>query len=124
MIMMVFSWRICEADSLRRYSSSSRPQRFFKVRRPNPRNHHHQNQGFNGDDYPPESFSGFLPKTLPIPHSAPSRKHNVYGLQSTNSHRCPWSSSTRYLNIYTYTYIYIYIYIYISIIYICIITEI
>ncbi|EFH65369.1 hypothetical protein ARALYDRAFT_316610 [Arabidopsis lyrata subsp. lyrata] len=83
-IMMVFSWRICEAESLRRHSSSSRPQRFFKVRRPNP-HHHHQNQGFIDDDYPPESFSGFLPKTLPIPPSAPSRKHNVYGLQRTNS---------------------------------------
>ncbi|XP_019082897.1 PREDICTED: protein IDA-LIKE 5-like [Camelina sativa] len=81
-IMMVFSWRMCEAEGLRRYSSS-RPQRFFKVRRPNP-HHHHRNQGFIYDDYPPESFSGFLPKTLPIPPSAPSKKHNVYGLQRIN----------------------------------------
>ncbi|CAH2067661.1 unnamed protein product [Thlaspi arvense] len=90
-IMMMFSWKICEAESLRRHtssSSSSRPQRFFKVRRPNPLQHHH-NRGFIDDDYPPESFSGFLPKTMPIPPSAPSKKHNVYGLQSTNSQTYP-----------------------------------
>ncbi|KAJ4868059.1 Protein IDA-LIKE 5 [Raphanus sativus] len=89
-IMMVFSWRICEAESLRRHtsSSSSRPQRFFKVRRPNPLHHNH-NHGFIDDDYPPESFSGLLPKTMPIPPSAPSKKHNVYGLQSTNFQRYP-----------------------------------
>ncbi|KAJ0256543.1 Protein IDA-LIKE 5 [Hirschfeldia incana] len=89
-IMMVFSWRICEAESLRRHtsSSSSRPQRFFKVRRPNPLHHTH-NHGFIDDDYPPESFSGLLPKTMPIPPSAPSKKHNVYGLQSTNFQRYP-----------------------------------
>ncbi|KAG2324360.1 hypothetical protein Bca4012_038877 [Brassica carinata] len=88
-IMMVFSWRICEAESLRRHSSSpsSRPQRFFKVRRPN-QLHHNHNHGFD-DDYPPESFSGLLPKTMPIPPSAPSKKHNVYGLQSTNFQRYP-----------------------------------
>ncbi|WZZ05732.1 hypothetical protein YC2023_091653 [Brassica napus] len=81
MIMMVFSWRICEAERLRRHTaSSSRPQRFFKVRRPNPLHHNH-NHGFIDDDYPPESFSGLLPKTMPIPPSAPSKKHNVYGLQ-------------------------------------------
>ncbi|XP_023644012.1 protein IDA-LIKE 5 [Capsella rubella] len=82
-IMMVLSQRLCEAEDLRRYTSS-RPQRFFKVRRPNPLQHHHDDQGFIYDDYPPESFSGFLPKTLPIPPSAPSKKHNVYGLQRTN----------------------------------------
>ncbi|KFK42090.1 hypothetical protein AALP_AA2G209600 [Arabis alpina] len=90
-IMMAFTWRICEAESLRRHtsSSSSRPQRFFKVRRPNPFHDHH-NHGFIDDDYyPPESFSGFLPKTMPIPPSAPSKKHNVYGLQSTNPQRYP-----------------------------------
>ncbi|KAF8106906.1 hypothetical protein N665_0130s0072 [Sinapis alba] len=88
-IMILFSWRICEAEYLRRHTSSSRPARFFKVRRPNP-HHHHHNHGFIDDDYyPPESFSGFLPKTIPIPPSAPSKKHNVYGLQSTNSQRCP-----------------------------------
>ncbi|KAL0802066.1 hypothetical protein Bca101_057242 [Brassica carinata] len=74
-------------EYLRRHTSSSRPERFFKVRRPNPLHHNH---GFINDDYyPPESFSGFLPKTMPIPPSAPSKKHNVYGLQSTNSQRYP-----------------------------------
>ncbi|WZZ67250.1 hypothetical protein YC2023_078620 [Brassica napus] len=83
MIMMVFSWRICEAERLRRHTaSSSRPQRFFKVRRPNPLHHNH-NHGFIDDDYPPETFSGLLPKTMPIPPSAPSKKHNVYGLQKS-----------------------------------------
>lgn len=86
-IMVVFSWRICEAESLRRHTSS-RPERFFKVRRPL-HQHHHHNHGFTDDDYPPESFLGFLPKTLPIPPSAPSKKHNVYGLQSTNFRRYP-----------------------------------
>ncbi|CAH8354695.1 unnamed protein product [Eruca vesicaria subsp. sativa] len=88
-IMIMFSWRICEAEYFRRHTSSSRPERFFKVRRPNPLHHHH-NHGFIDDDYyPPESFSGFLPKTMPIPPSAPSKKHNVYGLQSTNPQRYP-----------------------------------
>ncbi|XP_024012523.1 protein IDA-LIKE 5 [Eutrema salsugineum] len=85
-VMMMFSWRICEAESLRRHTSSSRRGRFFKVRRPNPLHHHH---GFIDHDYPPESFSGFLPKTMPIPRSAPSKKHNVYGLQSTKSQTYP-----------------------------------
>ncbi|KAJ0255998.1 Protein IDA-LIKE 5 [Hirschfeldia incana] len=90
-IMIMFSWRTCEAEYSRRHTSPSRPQRFFKVRRPQPLQHHHNhNHGFIGDDYyPPESFSGFLPKTMPIPPSAPSKKHNVYGLQSTNSQRYP-----------------------------------
>ncbi|CAN8240249.1 unnamed protein product [Cochlearia groenlandica] len=104
-VMMVFSWSICEARSLSRSytssssSSSSSPQRFFKVtRRPNPlqhhyNNHHDDNDGYNDDDndydYPPESFTGFLPKTMPIPPSAPSKKHNVYGLQSTHFQRYP-----------------------------------
>ncbi|CAG7904812.1 unnamed protein product [Brassica rapa] len=91
-IMIMFSRRTCEAEYFRRHTSPSRPERFFKVRRPNPlhHHHHHHNHGFINDDYyPPESFSGFLPKTMPIPPSAPSKKHNVYGLQSTNSQRYP-----------------------------------
>lgn len=106
-IIMAFSWRICEAKSLRRYTSS-RPQRFFKVRRPNPFYNHHHNHGSIDDDYPPESFSGFLPKRMPIPPSAPSKKHNVYGLQSTHFQRYPW-----YFFHHDYIY-YIYIYTYIS----------
>ncbi|XVE60156.1 hypothetical protein DITRI_Ditri05aG0105100 [Diplodiscus trichospermus] len=52
------------------YGSSSRYSHIFKV---NPKSH--QNS--------PRSFFGALPKTMPIPPSGPSKKHNDIGLQSS-----------------------------------------
>uniref|UniRef100_A0A7N0TS22 Uncharacterized protein n=1 Tax=Kalanchoe fedtschenkoi TaxID=63787 RepID=A0A7N0TS22_KALFE len=52
--------------------------------------YHHRNS--------PSDFMGFLPRGIPIPNSAPSRKHNSIGLQSwrpsrTSSSRASSSSS-------------------------------
>ncbi|KAE8666577.1 Protein IDA-LIKE 3 [Hibiscus syriacus] len=37
------------------------------------------------DSQRPRSFFGALPKTIPIPPSAPSRNHNEIGLQSSTT---------------------------------------
>ncbi|XWS21762.1 hypothetical protein CRYUN_Cryun30bG0082000 [Craigia yunnanensis] len=52
------------------HGSSSKYSHMFKV---NPK--YHQNS--------PRSFFGALPKAMPIPPSAPSKKHNDIGLQSS-----------------------------------------
>uniref|UniRef100_A0A7N0T9G3 Uncharacterized protein n=1 Tax=Kalanchoe fedtschenkoi TaxID=63787 RepID=A0A7N0T9G3_KALFE len=50
-----------------------------------PHYHHHNS---------PADFMGFLPRGIPIPNSAPSRKHNSIGLQSWRPSRASSSSSS------------------------------
>lgn len=87
-ILCFFFTHHCDAS---RFSSSSV---FYR----NPNNDHNNNTMMRRGH-----FLGFLPRHLPVPASAPSRKHNDIGIQALLS---PWSL---YLSLdYIYYYIYNY----------------
>ncbi|KAK8642907.1 hypothetical protein V6N13_012231 [Hibiscus sabdariffa] len=52
------------------------PSRYSHMFHMNPKSSHRNS---------PRSFFGALPKTIPIPPSAPSRSHNDLGLQSSTT---------------------------------------
>lgn len=84
LILCLFFIHHCDAS---RFSSSSV---FYR----NPNYDHSNNTVRRGH------FLGFLPRHLPVPASAPSRKHNDIGIQALLS---PWSLSlSRYIVLYLY----------------------
>ncbi|XVE55185.1 hypothetical protein DITRI_Ditri03aG0139200 [Diplodiscus trichospermus] len=70
LLLLLFIYLLGQA-----HGSSPRYSHMLKVKKPKS----HQSS--------PRSFLGALPKTIPIPPSGPSKKHNDIGLQ--NSRRFP-----------------------------------
>ncbi|KAL5776688.1 hypothetical protein ACOSP7_009614 [Xanthoceras sorbifolium] len=74
LLVLIFLVSNCQGA---RFSS-----RDFKVRKPIKSNQ-------NSSSSSPRTVVGFLPKTMPIPPSAPSKAHNDIGLQSPNNSSWP-----------------------------------
>ncbi|GMI90811.1 hypothetical protein HRI_002750400 [Hibiscus trionum] len=70
LVLWLFIFLLSEA-AVQGSTSASRYSHMFHM---NPKSSHRNS---------PRSFFGALPKTIPIPPSAPSRNHNDIGLQSS-----------------------------------------
>ncbi|CAK7346806.1 unnamed protein product [Dovyalis caffra] len=66
-------WLVLLLTSSVSHTYGSRQTQIFKMIKPNSQNSS------------PSTFSGFLPKGMPIPPSGPSKRHNGIGLQSSKS---------------------------------------